>query len=250
MKGSSTRVLVIAALAALAAVSASSSSSAAVIVIDDFEANEGHFTTAPSFSGTTAGETETAAGVGPSTADRDTTQAFQGVASQRIFLDDNPTANAPDGTAWRLRHLSGGGTIANNTPLEANGFVGYYLLTTTPNLRASILIDDGTTGHLERGTRLPIIADGQWHLYQWNLDDETQWDAFAGTGANGVIDSTTTVTIDALYMDAVLTAGDQDAVFFIDNVSHNATGEIPEPAALGLLALAAPLALARRRRQK
>ena len=218
---------------------------AAVIVIDDFEANEGHFNLDPDFSGTSAGQT-VAAGVGPSTADRDTTEFFSGIASERVFIDDNPAVNAPDGTAWRIRFLSGGGTPANNTPLDATGYVGYWLKTTAQNLRAAVLVDDGAA--LERSTRVPIIGDGQWHLYQWNFDDDTQWDGFAGTGPNGVIDAAT-VTLDAIYIDAVLAGdgSDQDAVYFIDDVSVNPEGEIPEPSALGLLAVGAAALLRRRR---
>ena len=228
-----------------------SAASAAPVVIDSFDVDEGHFTQAPSFSGTTTGETETAPGVGPSTADRVTDEAFAGAGSQRIFLDDNPNANVPgEVEAWRLRHLSGGGTIANNVALTASGYVGYYLKTSTPNLQASIMLDDGSTGHLERAVRVPITADNQWHLYQWNIDDDAQWDAFAGTGANGTIESAT-ATIDSIFIDAVRTSGDQDAVFFIDSVSHDPNGPlppVPEPMAAGVIAVGAVGALARRRR--
>ena len=110
--------------------------------------------------------------------------------------------------------------------------------------------ESGATGHLERGTRTPIIADGEWHLYEWNLDDDTQWDGFAGTGVNGAIDAAT-VTIDALYIDATLAGdgSDQDATFNIDTVAHDPAGQIviPEPTSLALLGLGA-LPLVRRRR--
>lgn len=236
---------------------ATSQSRAANIVIDDFEAGEGHFTTAPSFSGSTQGETETTPGVGPSTADQDLTGGISGSASQRIFLDDDPLVDVPTVTptqAWRLRHLSGGGTIGNNTPLAVNpnGYVGYYLRTTTPNLQASIMIDDGTTGHLERASFIPIVADGTWNLYQWPFQDPNQWEAFAGTGANGLIDSTTTVTIDALFVVALKTLGDQDAIFNVDYVVTNPDGlitPIPEPATGLLLSLAGLFGCLRRRRR-
>ena len=221
------------------------SADAAVLVIDDFEAGEGHFAQQPGFSGTSAGFDAPA---NVSTADRVTDEFFEGAASERLFINDN-TTNAPDGTAWRVRFLSGGGTPANNVSVPATGYVGYWLKTANENLRAGILIDDGTA--LERSTRVPIIADNQWHLYQWNFDDETNWDGFAGTGPNGVIDADS-VTIDGLYIDAVLAGdgSDQDATYFIDAVSHNPDGEIPipEPTALGLLAVGAGALLSRRRR--
>jgi hypothetical protein len=241
------RILARGFLALCAVVGLASSADAAVIVLDDFEANEGHFTSDPDTSGSSAGQTQTTPNVGPSTADRDTTVFFEGSASERLVIDDNPAATAPDGTAWRIRFLSGGGTPANNTTLDTTGFVGYWLQTTNPNLRAGIMVDDGAA--LERSTRTPIIADGQWHLYQWDFDDANQWDGFAGTAPNGVIDAAT-ATIDSLYFDAVLAGdgSDQDATFYVDAVSHNPEGEIPipEPAAVSLLSVAA-LALLRRR---
>ncbi|MHA3775369.1 PEP-CTERM sorting domain-containing protein [Verrucomicrobiota bacterium sgz303538] len=230
-----------------------SAAQSATIVLDDFESGEGHFTNAPSFSGTTTGETETAPGVGPSTADWDTTTAFLGLGSQKIFLDDDPNVDVAGltGVAWRLRHLSGGGTPANNVALTftlgSDAFVGFYLKTTTPNLRASIMIDDGAA--LERAVQLAIIPDGDWHLYEWNLANPDQWEPFAGTSPDGVI-TNSTVTIDSIYIDAVKTAGDQDATLNIDQVSFNPEGSVavPEPAS-ALFALVGLTVLGTRRRR-
>ena len=244
----STRGTFVRGILALSVLGMAASARAAVLVIDDFEAGEGHFAQDPDFSGSSAGQTVNA-GVGPSTADRDITEFFSGAASERLFIDDNPAVNAPDGTSWRIRFLSGGGTPANNATLNTTGYVGYWLKTTAQNLRAGILIDDGAA--LERSTRVPIVGDGAWHLYQWNFDDDTQWDGFAGTGPNGVIDAAT-ATIDGLWIDAVLAGdgSDQDATFFVDDVSHNPDGEIPvpEPTSLALLVPGALALLARRRR--
>jgi hypothetical protein len=150
--------------------------------------------------------------------------------------------------AWRLRHLSGSGTPGNNVSLLASGYVGYYLRTFTPDLQASILIDDGTG--LERASYQPIIADGEWHLYQWNFDDELQWEGFAGATPNGVIDADT-VTIDAIFVNAIKTVGDQDAILNLDYVAANPDGlidPIPEPASCAFLAACVPAFALRRRR--
>lgn len=200
---------------------------AQIIILDGFETDEGHFALAPTFSGTTTG-------VSGGTADRDLTQAFEGIASQRIFIDDNPAVDVAATTpvqAWRLRHLSGSGTPANNVTISATGFVGFYLQTTTPNLQASLMIDDGTA--LERASYIPIVADGLWHVYQWDFDDAASWEAFAGTGPNGAIDAAS-VTLDSVFISSIKTAGDQDAIFFLDNVSFNNIGQVPEPSTLAL----------------
>ena len=223
----------------------------AAVVLDSFEVDEGHFTTPPSFSGSTQGETETAPGVGPSTADRDTTEANTGGASQKLFLDDDPNVATPDGP-WRLRHLSGGGTIAANVPLLATGYVGYFFKTLTPNLEASLMIDDSSTA-LERARFQPIPADGLWHLYQWNLADEADWEAFALADANGVIDNPT-VTLDSLYFISRFDFNlpDQDATMFVDDVAFNADGPIPdiipEPGTV-VLGIAGSVMLGLRRRR-
>jgi hypothetical protein len=230
-------------------------SSRADIVIDDFETGEGHFTSTPSTSGSTTGETETSPGVGPSTADQDLTVGISGSASQRIFLDDDPAVDVGSTSpvqTWRLRHLSGGGSPGNNLSITTtpDGYVGYYLMTLTPNLQASIMIDDGAA--LERASYQPIPADGAWHLYQWSFLDANQWEGFAGTGPNGIIDATS-VTIDSVFVVAIKDTSipDQNATFNIDYVATNPNGPltaIPEPSSALLMACGLG-SLALRRRQ-
>jgi hypothetical protein len=81
-------------------------------------------------------------------------------------------------------------------------------------------IDDpvGNTA-LERGILQNVIADNEWHLYQWNFQDATHWDPFAG-GADGDIDAVSgTVTIDSIWF-----AGSFNAQIYLDTVSHNPDG--------------------------
>jgi hypothetical protein len=179
-----------------------------------------------------------------STFTHDTSVFFEGAGSQQVFVDDDPAIDGLAGVyAWRLRHLSGAGTPANNVSL-ANGptaYVGYYLRTTTPNLFASLLVDDfdATINTHERGEYKPIIADGDWHLYQWNLGDAADWAAFAGVGANGTVNNAT-VTLDAIYISMADDPADRDATFWIDSISFNPTGQlnpVPEPSAFAFAAL-------------
>ena len=169
------------------------------------------------------------------------------------MLDDDPAVPGSGANldSWRLRHLSGGGTPANNLSLTNvagnTTYVGYWLKTSSIGLEASIGIDDGPA--LEIGAFRPILADGQWHLYQWQFQDAADWDAFAGTGPNGQID-TASVTIDSLLFrggPGFATGSDFDANFFIDDVSWNPIGQVPEPSIASLLALGGWLAARRQR---
>jgi hypothetical protein len=233
-----------------------SAAQAQIVVLDDFEVNEGHFTSNPNTgSGTTQGFFEVAPAT-IATADRVTTDFFDGLASQFITLDDDPNVGGTTANldSWRLRHLSGGGTVANNVPLSlavgGTSYVGYWMKTSSVGIQAGLGVDDGLALEIGRWQNVP--ADGLWHFYEWQFQDANDWDAFAGTGPNGIIDSAT-VTIDSVFLRGGVGFGlgtDFDAQFHIDRVSFNPTGSIvPEPAGLALLALGALAVAARRRRQ-
>jgi hypothetical protein len=185
-------------------------------VIDDFEVDEGHFSWPYNFSPIS----QTFGLAAGTTIDRVTTQhQGEGAASQLLNL-------VASGTNWQLRHNSGIGQAANpagNTSLEAIGSIGFWLKTDDPGITVRMGIDDPVGGNtaLERGTALNVIADNQWHLYQWDFEDESQWDPFSG-GANGVIDAPTGfVTIDSIWF-----AGIGNAQIYLDTVSHNPDGTI------------------------
>jgi hypothetical protein len=220
------------------------SADAQLVIIDGFELGEGHFTSNPNTgSGTTQGFIET--GPTAATADQTFATAFTGSNSQRIVIFDDIAAGGTPANvdSWRFRHLSGAGTPANNLSLAivtgSTGFVGYWLKTSSAGLEAGIGIDDGLA--LEIGRWQPIIADGQWHLYEWQFQDAVDWDAFAGTGPNGQIDAAS-VTIDSVFIRAGVGVGIGtafDADFVIDDVSYNPTGSaVPEPSSMLLIGLA------------
>ena len=190
-------------------------------VIDDFEVDEGHFGSVYNFS-----PISQTFGLGASTTiDRVTSehQGQTGTGSQLINLVIDATGDA----AWQIRHNSGIGAVAQpagNTPLAGTGYVGFWLKTDDAGAVVRIAIDDpvaASPSALERSIALDVIADNQWHLYQWNLEDAAMWDAFAG-GADGDIDAANgTVTIDSIWL-----AGAANAKFYLDNVMHNPNGLI------------------------
>lgn len=217
---------------------------AATTVIDGFEPSEGHFALQPSFSGTSAGFV-----AANSTADLNSTVAFAGTNSQRLFIDDDTAVAAPDGTAWRLRHLSGGGTIANNTSFPTTGYIGYYIRADQGiNLQASIIVESATEA--ERGSFFSIPGDGQWHLVQWNFQNAADWENAPFGTTDGTVTSTA-MTIDSLWIRSTMGTGDQDATFFIDNISFTDAGvlpAVPEPSSFALAGLGVAALLILRRR--
>ncbi len=146
-----------------------------------------------------------------------------GTASQLINL----VVDATGDDSWQVRHNSGIGSAAQpagNVPLAGTGYVGFWLKTDDPGITVRIGIDDpvgANTTALERGAVKNVVADNQWHLYQWNFEDAAAWDAFAG-GANGQIDAASgNVTIDSIWL-----AGDGSSQIYLDSVMHNANGLI------------------------
>jgi len=176
---------------------------------------EGYFMNSPTYSGSTTGVVAAS-----TTATRTTDLAHEGVASQRLFVDST-------GGAWTVRHLAGipdfsatgvtPGSPRANLPLESIGSIGFWLNTTSPNVTVQFYIDDSPSG-MEQSTPKNVIADGQWHLYQWQFDDATQWNS--ASGGNGVIDG------DVVTIDAIVFKGNGDATIYLDTVAHNPNGSL------------------------
>jgi hypothetical protein len=229
--------------AALAgAVLGAAPASAAIIVFDDFNTDEGHFAQAPTFSGSTTGIATT------STADRITSDTFEGAGSEQLVLLDDATA----GGSSRVRFLSGGGTAANNlsftTSAGTDGWIGLALKTTAPGWNVQIWIEGA-----ENNGSIPknIADDGLWHIYQWNLDDQTGgadgWGAVAGIVAGDADVQDGSYTIDSvLFRNTAMAASSTILMDWV--VRDNAGRIVPEPAALAMLGLAG-LALAAVRRR-
>jgi spore germination protein YaaH len=180
-------------------------------LLDGFESGLGHFSTAPTFSGTTAGISKF------STAALTNDAANVGAQSVQITLKDSSVS-----TNWTVRMLSGSGTVANNTAFNTTGYFGLWLKTTSSKsgLQVALSVDDGPGGTLI-SSKQTITADGAWHLYEWNLTS-TVWTILAGSDAvlNGP-----TATLDAVMIYANNDAA--DLTLYLDDVSHNSSGTLP-----------------------
>jgi autotransporter-associated beta strand protein len=198
-----------------------------VNIIDDFEVDEGHFSWAYNLS-----PVSQTFGLAGGAIDRVTTEnQGAGTASQLIDLTIDDTGDA----AWQLRHNSGitsAAQPAGNVALAPTGYVGFWLKTDDVGATVRIAIDDpvavGATA-IEMGVPLAVIADNQWHLYQWNFADADQWDPLGNAGSDGDIDAAAgTVTIDSIWFN-----GTGNSQFYLDNVAHNPNGQlVPEPCGL------------------
>ncbi len=176
-----------------------------IVPLVDFEADEGTFNLGVTYSGSNFG-------INGGTAERVTDEFYEGGASQRIDIDG-------DSSGWMLRHVSGGGSPGNNTAITADGWIGFWLMTNDPGLTVQIGLDDPDSA--DRGRVMPVIADGQWHLYQWDMDDPTDWEPWAF--ADGLITGPT------LTMDSIFFHGQGDATFWLDYVAYNNGGSLTPP---------------------
>ncbi|MBK6728515.1 MAG: N-acetylmuramoyl-L-alanine amidase [Xanthomonadales bacterium] len=177
---------------------------AQTVVLDNFEAGEGHFTTSPTYSGSTTGISTA------STADRYCTFAQSGACSERVLLVDNSASTA----SWAVRFLSGAGSPGANTALaRAGGKVGFWIYTGGTGMSAALGVDD--SDGTERSIAKAIPAN-TWTWLEWRLDDAAQWDAWAG--GNGTI-SAASVTLDAIWLYRAQTSYNVNV--YIDDVSHS-----------------------------
>jgi len=206
------------------------------LIIENFNVDEGDFTWAP----TTSGSTNNIAA--SSTAEIDATMALEGASSQALVLD----ATTPDTTA-RMRHVAGAGMTANNTPFSTtfagtDGWIGFALKTNSPGWTVSLWIElapnePGNPGGINNNGGLPkdVIDDGQWHIYEWNLDDDTGGPDGWGPVA-GIIAGTSTVEEGNHTIDSIIFRNSNvpaTSTFNLDFVALNRNGSIadivPEP---------------------
>jgi hypothetical protein len=240
--------------AAVAVLCCALPSIAAPVFLQDYEPPgnlDAPFNLAPDFSGTTVGvvaATDTITHIA-------TDGAAGTTASAEHFLEHN-TAESPTaaGWQWQVRVLpnSGGSTSAQNPLFAADGYVGYWLkveATVTATMQtAPVLEGSAGTGTASAGDLITVIKDGQWHLYQWNMDDPTQFDnTFNNVYAGGLGDTTleSSVSFDSI---AVVSSNGGSATFRIDQIGYDNAGPLPEPTTAVLAALGLSAAFVVRRR--
>lgn len=222
-------------------------SAKASIIFEDFNLSEGHYNQAPTFSGSTVGY---ATG---STADLITTGgALEGAGFERLNMIWNTTTT----TTTRIRFLSGGGTPANNTAFATSagvdGWIGFYVRTTDPGWTVQPYLEGPESNG---GIPKTLINDGQWHLYEWNLDDETGgangWGAIAGIVAGDADFQAGSYTFDSIvFRDTTPSDAVLDFDFLAKSDAGSVSALVPEPSSvvLGLMGGVATLLAIRRRR--
>lgn len=165
------------------------------LVLDDFQVGTSHFTRAPTYNCST---------VGISTSSTATyyTNATTGGKHLKVNMIDNTSVSTP----WKVRLLSGSGLPVNNVPIPKTGTLSLKLFTSTaqPGATVRIWIDD-VDGN-EQSVALPIISDGTWHTYTWDMSSFGGAAAPGGgtcgvvAGGNGSIDGAQ-VTLDAIVFE-------------------------------------------------
>ena len=201
-----------------------------VRIFDNFESGNGNFNSSPGLSGTTRGIDRANSTAAPSGS-----ESLTSFSSQKLTIVDS----ASDAMPWLVRHLFNGGnpstSASDQIPLSAgnDGHVGLFLKTSASGLTIQLAFDPNgtnTAAGLDASVARAIVGDGEWHLYEWSLDDPSQFVAFPAAGSDGVLPSSGYVTIDSLL---IASATNQNATIYFDTLAHNANGSlnvmVPEP---------------------
>jgi hypothetical protein len=244
------------ALAALAIATGAGQASAATVFLQDYEAPgnlDAPFNLAPDFSGTTVGVVAATDTITHVPLDG----AMGTAASAELFMEHN-VAESPTaaGWQWQVRFLpnSGGSTNAQNPLFATDGYVGYFLKVdagVTANMQTAPVLEDSTgTGSATSGVLKTVIKDGQWHLYEWNMDDPSQFPGTFTTVYAGGLGNTTLEAMNSFDSIAIVSSNGGNATVRIDQIGYNNAGSlVPEPSALALATLSSVASLAIRRRR-
>ena len=210
-------------------------------MLENFEQGNGHFGNAPGYSPTTTGIDRTR-----STAAQDTNDSYTQFASQKLTIIDDPSQAG----GWRVRHLYNGGAPSSSPdqriPITGgpDDTVEFFLRTSAPDLTVQMAFDPNgqtTPDSLIATIAQPVIADGQWHQYEWRLANPADFGPFPGTAGSGALPASGYLTLNSILINS---RTDQNATLWLDTVAFNSA--VPEPGTVALL-IAAMSALRRRR---
>ena len=166
--------------------------------------NKGTFEYSPGYSGSTQGILEST-----STTELVDTEAGEGQSSMKVTIYDDPSKSGE----WFTRLVSGVSAARDQNVIRvAEGYVGLMAKTDDEGAFISLALDDPYTG--DRGIRQSLIADGQWHWYQWDIDDDSQWESWIAAG-DGVIGSSD------FTLDSIQIWGTDDVVVYLDEIAHD-----------------------------
>ncbi len=189
------------------------------LILDDFENGKGHFYRNPGYSGSSKGISS------DSYIEITGLNVSDGDSCLKIVLKDDSESTEN----WKVRLLSGGGIVSNNTLFPRERELFFSCKTSENGIYASVMIDDGN--ELESSILIPLYGDGQWHEYSVRLDSCELWTSYYN--GNGSIDNKE-VTLDALMFqsgqqsaDKIIYLDDIKAIKINDPISV-ATLEIPE----------------------
>jgi hypothetical protein len=223
------------------------------VIFDDFNlalASQHFNQPSLSYSGTTAGITTD----GSSVSTWDTTTGdgiLEGTGMDFLHVIKSTSASTV-----RVRWLSGLGTPANNTSFTASGSasgndgrIGLYLKAPASDgstwvVSLNLDAPANTSATMSWSGDQTIIADGAWHLYEWQVNT-TSWGQVPGLGGQtaGVL-TAGTHTFDSIYIRNLSTlAASSTYDFYVDflaKTDDNSTSVstllpvVPEPSSLTL----------------
>src|SRR5207237_1286800 len=99
------------------------------------------------------------------------------------------------------------------------------------NLTTQLIMDSGPTGggvNTDAGVARSIIADGDWHLYEWNLNNPADWTAWPpATGSDGKLGTAADFATGNVSIDSILfNGGNVDVELLLDGVMRNSAGSL------------------------
>jgi hypothetical protein len=101
-------------------------------------------------------------------------------------------------------------------------------------LEPAVGTTQSTAGDLQ-----PIIKDGQWHLYQWNMDDPSQFNNSFSDVYGPVLGDTSLEATNSFDSIAIVSTTAANATIRIDQIGYDNSGPfpvIPEPSTIAILA--------------